>query len=207
MASFNPRVFTNPDGLKKISNVHLVALLDKWRNYFAGRNVEIPSDAQTAFPHDDLAAALMTYDEEMPLALMNGLYYIDEAASNETLDDLLDRAREASISIESNGDLTPADVAVQIWLANPDLLEERHMKAMVFKKTAFLQFPGRSGNEPDTSRHFRSATCRDGNGHGPMVREQATWPRNTDVCFSAPGRKQGLAIGAARHANDPRRQT
>ena len=144
MASFNPRVFTNPDGLKKISNVHLVALLDKWRNYFAGRNVEIPSDAQTAFPHDDLAAALMTYDEEMPLALMNGLYYIDEAASNETLDDLLDRAREASISIESNGDLTPADVAVQIWLANPDLLEERHMKVMVFKKTAFLQFPGRS---------------------------------------------------------------
>jgi hypothetical protein len=143
MATLKIRVFTNPDGLKRIANVHLIALLDPWRKYFAGRGVEIPTDPGAEFPHHDLASALMSYDENMPVELMNGLFYIDETASNETLDDLIDRGKEESIAIEKHGKSTPADIAVQIWLAKPQLLEERHTKALALQKQAFVYFPGK----------------------------------------------------------------
>ena len=103
MASFNPKVFIRPDGLKRIANVHLIALLEPWRAYFSWRGFAFPTSPGEEFPHEELAKILLTYDPDMPIELMNGLYYIDEAASNETLDDLLDRAGEEGIAIASHG--------------------------------------------------------------------------------------------------------
>ena len=154
MATLKIRVFTNPDRLKHIANVHLINLLAPWREYFADREVEIPTNGEDEFPHDKLAEALMSYDENMPIDLMNGLYFIDETASNETLDDLIQRAKDESIEIESHGKSTAADVAVQIWIAKPELLEERHTKTIALQKQAFVYFPGRqrSGRDlPDIS--------------------------------------------------------
>lgn len=49
MASFNPKVFIRPDGLKRIANVHLIDLLEPWREYFAGREFVFPTDPKTSF--------------------------------------------------------------------------------------------------------------------------------------------------------------
>ena len=149
MASFNPKVFVRPDGLKRIANVHLIALLEPWREYFAGRDFEFPADPEQDFPHDDLAKILLTYDPDMPLELMNGLYYIDEAASDETLEDLFERAAEAGIAIAPDGKSTSADLAVQIYLADRTVLEARAVKAIAFDKTAFRYYPGREDDGRD----------------------------------------------------------
>lgn len=149
MASFNPKVFVRPDGLKRIANVHLIALLGRWREYFRGRGFEFPTDPEQDFPHDDLARILLTYDPDMPLELMNGLYYIDEAASDETLEDLLERAGEAGVTIASDGKATSADIAVQIYLADRTVLEARAVKAIAFDKTAFHYYPGRKDQGRD----------------------------------------------------------
>lgn len=149
MASFNPKVFIRPDGLKRIANVHLIALLEPWREYFHGRGFEFPAHPEQDFPHDDLARILLTYDPEMPLELMNGLYYIDEAASDETLEDLLEWAAEAGITIASDGKATSADIAVQIYLADRTILEARAVKAIAFDKTAFRYYPGREDEGRD----------------------------------------------------------
>lgn len=149
MASFNPKVFVRPDGLKRIANVHLIALLEPWREYFHERSFEFPAGLEQDFPHDELAKILLTYDPKMPSELMNGLYYIDEAASDETLEDLLDRAAEEGIAISSDGKSTSADVAVQIYLARPGVLEARAVKAIAFDKTAFRYYPGRQDDGRD----------------------------------------------------------
>lgn len=142
MAAYNPKIFTKPDGLKRIANAHLIALLDPWRTYFAGRGLQVPVDPAAEFPHAELSALLMTYDADMPLDLMNGLYYIDETASTETLDELLERANDTGIHIERAGKPTAADVAVQIWLANPKLLEERVVRSLAFQKSSFTYYTG-----------------------------------------------------------------
>lgn len=143
MASFNPKVFVRPDGLKRIANTHLIALLEPWREYFAKRKFVFPTDPEDEFPHDALARVLLTYDPEMPSDLMNGLYYIDEAASDETLDWLLERAAEEGIAIAPAANPTTADVAVQIHLAHAGILESRAVKAIAFNKSAFQYYPGR----------------------------------------------------------------
>ncbi|MDZ7711028.1 MAG: hypothetical protein U5K36_14035 [Roseovarius sp.] len=80
---------------------------------------------------------LLTYDPDMPPTLMDGLYYIDEAASDETLEWLLERAAEEGIVISPQGKPTNADVAVQIYLVRPSILEARTVKAIAFNKSAF----------------------------------------------------------------------
>lgn len=149
MASFNPKVFIRPDGLKRIANVNLIALLEQWREYFAGREFLFPEDPEEEFPHDGLAKILLTYDPDMPPTLMDGLYYIDEAASDETLEWLLERAAEEGIVISPQGKPTNADVAVQIYLVRPSILEARTVKAIAFNKSAFQYYPGRHENGRD----------------------------------------------------------
>lgn len=149
MASFSLKVFIRPDGLKRIASVNLIALLEPWREYFARRDFLFPSDPEEEFPHDGLAKILLTYDPDMPPTLMDGLYYIDEAASDETLEWLLERAAEEGIEVSPEGKPTSADVAVQIYLARPSILEARTVKAIAFNKSAFQYYPGRHDNGRD----------------------------------------------------------
>jgi len=145
MASFDPKVFTRPDGLKRITNDNLIAFLEPHRSYLAGRGFSFPTDPALDFPHEDLAKLLMQYDEKIPDSLVNGLYYIDEVASNEPLEDMMDRANNAGITLSVNGKSTAADVATQIWNAKPDLLIERAVRSLAFQKSSFMYFVGRLG--------------------------------------------------------------
>lgn len=145
MASFDPKVFTRPDGLKRIANANLLAFLEPHRTYLAGRGFFFPTDPMLDFPHEELAKLLMQYDENIPDDLVNGLYYIDEVASNETLEDMLDRAKDAEITLTVDGKSTPADVATQIWNAKPELLVERAVRSLAFQKSSFMYFLGKTG--------------------------------------------------------------
>lgn len=145
MASFDPKVFTRPDGLKRITNDNLIAFLEPHRSYLAGRGFSFPTDPALDFPHEDLAKLLMQYDEKIPDSLVNGLYYIDEVASNEPLEDMMDRANNAGITLSVNGKSTAADVATQIWNAKPDLPIERAVRSLAFQKSSFMYFVGKLG--------------------------------------------------------------
>lgn len=147
MASFDPKVFTRPDGLKRITNANLIAFLEPYRSYLSGRGFSFPTDPALDFPHEDLARLLMQYDENIPSDLVNGLYYIDEVASNETLDEMMERAQDAGIMLTVNGKSTPADVATQIWNAKPNLLIERAVRSLAFQKSSFMYFLGKKGKK------------------------------------------------------------
>ncbi|MEN8740801.1 MAG: hypothetical protein ABF308_13635 [Phaeobacter gallaeciensis] len=147
MASFDPKVFTRPDGLKRITNDHLLAFLAPYQSYLAARGFTLPADPALDFPHEELAKLLMQYDDNIPPDLVNGLYYIDEVASNETLEDMMERANDAGISVSVNGKSTSADVATQIWNAKPDLLIERAVRSLAFQKSSFMYFVGKMGRK------------------------------------------------------------
>ena len=48
----------------------------------------------------------MQYDANIPPDLVNGLYYIDEVASNETLEEMMERANDAGITLSVDGKST-----------------------------------------------------------------------------------------------------
>lgn len=161
MPAFNPRIFTNPSRLKEIDPERLVVFLSNWAEHFTGRGLDLVTIDTTEMPYDDIAGILMTPDTDVPEAMVNALYYVHETASNEPMEEMIDRAEKAGLEIEHDTETTPADVAVQIWLAKPSLLERQHAETVAFNRSNFMYFAGeKSGNASDSFSGITEAQCR-----------------------------------------------
>jgi hypothetical protein len=147
MAKFQLRRFTNPDLLKTIAPERLVRLLEPWREYFAGRGLRLPSNSLGNLDCDALAHILIAPDESVPNDMVDTFYYVHETASEEDLDALLDLAKSRNVKIECDPGTTVADVAIQMWLAAPDVLREHHAEAIAFRQKNFLYYGGTHGQE------------------------------------------------------------
>lgn len=142
MPSFNPRIFTNPDRLKQISPERLKTFLCKWNDYFKGRDLDLAAAPVDDLPFEKIAAILMNPDENVPDEMVDALYYVHETASHESMEELLDQAEAAGIAIDADDEPTAADVSVQIWLANPTLLQRQHAETVAFNRSNFMYFAG-----------------------------------------------------------------
>ena len=61
---------------------------------------------------------------------------------------------QQGLLLDADQESSPADVAVQIWLAAPDLLQEKHAEARAIQQKNFVYFAGRDGGP----RSFPQAT-------------------------------------------------
>lgn len=147
MPTFNPRIFTHPDRLKHIAPARLLAFLDPWRAYFTARGVDLSSLDSEDLPLEDIAQVLMTPDATVPEDMVNALYYVHETASHESMEALLEHAAAAGIDIDDDTETSAADVAVQIWLVDPMLLQRQHAETVAFKRSNFMYFAGSGGRE------------------------------------------------------------
>lgn len=147
MPTFNPRIFTNPDRLKHIAPARLLAFLQPWRTYFAARGVDLSLLDSEDLPLEDIAQVLMTPDATVPEDMVNALYYVHETASHESMEALLEHAAAAGIDIDDDTETSAADVAVQIWLVDPMLLQRQHAETVAFKRSNFMYFAGSGERE------------------------------------------------------------
>ena len=159
MATFNPRIFTNPDRLKHIAPTRLLAFLDPWKAYFAARGVDLSAADPEDMPLEEIAHVLMNPDATVPEDMVNALYYVDETASHKSMEQLLDRAAEAGIDIDDDTETSAADVAVQIWLAQPMLLQRHHAETVAFARSNFMYFAGSGGAGAELPEMSRRSAC------------------------------------------------
>jgi hypothetical protein len=120
-------------------------LLEPWREYLLVRGLELPEESTVATNYEALAHLLMNPDASTPKEMVDALYYINETASVETMDALLDQAKSSRIDIEHDPQTTVADVAIQMWLAAPEMLRERHAEVFAFRQKNFLYYGGAQG--------------------------------------------------------------
>lgn len=142
MPAFNPRIFSNPDRLKQIAPARLKAFLEPWQPYFESRGLAVAEWSTDELPLEDIAKVLMNPDASVPEDMVNALYYVHETASHEAMDELLDRATAAGIEIDKDHEVSVADVSVQIWLAQPMLLQRQHAETVAFQRSNFMYFAG-----------------------------------------------------------------
>ncbi len=163
MATFNPRIFTNPARLKEIDPGRLISFLSKWSSYFVGRGLDLTAVDTNEMPYDEIASILMTPDTDVSDTMVNALYYVHETANNEPMEELIERAEAAGLGIQHDNKSTPADVAVQIWLIKPDLLERQHAETVAFNRSNFMYFAGQVGKkaEVDGKVTITEAQCRE----------------------------------------------
>lgn len=142
MPAFNPRIFSNPDRLKQIAPARLKAFLEPWKDYFQSRKLDVAAWSTDDMPLEAIAGVLMNPDASVPEDMVNALYYVHETASHEAMDELLDRAAAAGIEIDKDHEVSVADVSVQIWLAQPMLLQRQHAETVAFQRSNFMYFAG-----------------------------------------------------------------
>ncbi len=141
MATFRLQRFTNIHTLKTIQPSYLLALLEPHKSYFARRGVELGPMNGHELDYEGLRDVLMNPDPSAPPKLVDDLYYVDEMSDRDGMDELLAavEAMPPNERIELNlpPDPTPADVAVQVRLKAPLLLERHHAERFLTTKRAF----------------------------------------------------------------------
>jgi hypothetical protein len=147
MASFKLRRFTNPDLLKTIAQGRLLEFLKPWRDYLSSRGLDFPVNGAGGVDCDALAHILIDPDATVPKDMIGALYCIDETASTEDMEALLDIAKSRGVDLEDDPGTTVADVAIQMWLAAPDILQEHHAETIAFRQKNFLYYGGTHGGK------------------------------------------------------------
>jgi hypothetical protein len=142
MASLAFRKFTDPDFLSKVDPACLLAFLKPWHSYFANRGLVLPADGTAILDCEALAHIFLAPDSAAPKALIDALYYVHETSSAEDMDALLDLATKRGVAIEPSPTATPADVAIQVWLLNEDLVRERHAENVAVRVKTYAYYGG-----------------------------------------------------------------
>ncbi|HZV00097.1 MAG TPA: hypothetical protein VFF73_25495 [Planctomycetota bacterium] len=137
MAMFKLRRFASPEALAHIREEQLRALLSPHAAYFSKRGVRLDG----ALDLDALVGIFMSPDDDTPEELVNGLYLVHEMSTQRSMEILL-----THVPADILGGLeepTPADVAIQVWLTAPQLLERVHAERFMGIRKRFEYFPVR----------------------------------------------------------------
>jgi hypothetical protein len=142
MPSIQFRRFTKPHVLRAIRR----DLLDQFFQRFDEDLSTIAGWPHPAMPQDQycraLAAALMT-PERLPDSLNEALFAIDEMATPEGQERLETALADARLSISARPDASRAEIALQAWLAAPELVARRHNEQRMLRLTRFEYFRAR----------------------------------------------------------------
>ena len=127
MSSFKPKYLTNPDVVRTIQSKRLLDLLTPYHDFLHSRGLSLPSvqEAET-LDLERIVEILGSPDESAPQDLLNAVGYIDEMATPQGMDALLGVAIRAGMPFDEDADQSPADIAVQVWLFNPAIVEAQH---------------------------------------------------------------------------------
>ena len=147
MATFNLRKFTNPDLLKTIAPGRLVGFLNSWREYLTERGLNFPTDGSGehrlqcpgTHPYGPGCQRAEGHDRRAllrPRERVRG----EHGCAPRT-------GKVTELQIEHDPGTTPADVAIQMWLAAPDMLREHHAEAIAFRQKNFLYYGGAHGEK------------------------------------------------------------
>lgn len=143
MSSYNLRRFSNVDTLKTINPASLLALLLPFKDYFSSRNVDLPAALNSdTLNYEGIVEVLMNPELDSPPDLRDCLYYVHEMATDENADDLIELLNLQGIVLPE--DPTPADIAIKLWLSNPEALLKKHSEKIVEKLKTFKHFQSKN---------------------------------------------------------------
>lgn len=116
MPTYRLRHFSKPEILKTVSHQNLRRLLGPHHQFFISRGIDL-NDTAREFEFERLAEAVLA--DSVPTELVEALNFIDHFSTNDGVD-VLTTAIE---SIDFQAFFSPADIAVQAWLLDPEVVE------------------------------------------------------------------------------------
>lgn len=141
MPNLNARRFTEPDTLSKIKREYLIRWLQPANGYLLSQGVVLPDAASTdEVDCKRLAAVFMDPGEDMPKNLVDSLYIIHEMSNQNGMDAILEAFTQTGMDLDISDEYVPADVAVQAWLMDSELLGQLHNQHQLILPRSFIYF-------------------------------------------------------------------
>lgn len=144
------RYFSRTGDLKAISPKYLVRLLSPYTAFLSSRGLDLSRiDANVkAADYAALMRLLITSDPSIPCELIDSLHCIREVATPETMEYMLQEAGVHGVPID-DPDISPADLAVQLWLYDKSILEHIYARQFLIKPCIFVYFQERDQNSTE----------------------------------------------------------
>lgn len=143
MATYSLKRFAQPEVLKSIHTDNLQRFLHPYTDYLTARGFTFQTDGNGHLDYVLLCRILMQPTEGIPSAMVDALYFVHEVSDDDLFDDLLTIAQNAKVDVP--GDSTPADLAVLLWLKDPELIKRPHAETMMLKPKNFVSYQSISG--------------------------------------------------------------
>ncbi len=118
--------FARPEVIRSIEPRRLARFLEPYHEELAARGLKLPTEPPFAIDHWTLLRILATPDPSLPPRLIEACHYVADLATPECMDSLLAAIAERGVRLELDGDTTPADVAVEVWLRCREVIEHKH---------------------------------------------------------------------------------
>lgn len=143
MSAYKLRCFGNPEVLRKVSFENLMRLLKKFKDYFVRVNFLIPDYAtEDTFDYKSLISRLLNPMFDITTDLFDALVLIDAMSREEFFDILLEHIVNKSYAQPLTEKTSAADLAVQIYLNEPELLKRINDRVNMKDPRSFLTFIG-----------------------------------------------------------------
>ena len=141
MSTFNLRRFSRPEMLRKIDRKHLILFLQPHATYFSARGIDLPSpDAANGLDYGALSLALANPDPSTNPDLFDALFLIHELSTPEAFDNVQTAIQGHSFEEEIPAEITPADLAIRVYLLNCDILDRVHARQELRRSRSFIYF-------------------------------------------------------------------
>lgn len=141
MPNLNARRFSQPETLKKLRRESLLQWLAPARDYLFSKGIRLPEPA-TNIPinYEFLEAVFSDPQPDMPEYLVESLEIINDMADDRGMDAILAETATRPHPMRVPDDSTPADVALQAWLEDPEMLAHVHVQHNLTRPRSFVTF-------------------------------------------------------------------
>ncbi len=137
--------FSQPDLLKRIRPENLLRLLEPHRTFLESKGFLLPTGGGDEIDYLVLGGILAQPDEDMSSELVEALHLIGNFGGEEHFDEVLELAHWHGLPVDA--DATAADLATQVYLHDPQILERKEREHLFEKRKNFESY--RASNPDD----------------------------------------------------------
>jgi hypothetical protein len=150
MATLRFKRFTKVHFLKGVGRKLLARFFERFTGELAGKRVELPNQD---LPDDEYfrgLSKLLLSPDGLPDELSEALFAIDEMANDAGQERLQNAVAQSKVEMEFELESSQGDVAMQVWLARPELFAATHNEQRLRRLSSFEYFGAKPGENKRT---------------------------------------------------------
>jgi len=136
--------FTKPGFLKEIGRQLLVQFFERFSEDLAVKHIVLPAATMEDDPYFQAMSRVAMLPDGLPENLFEAIYAIEGMANDEGQERLERAVEQAGLPLTFSENSTKADIAVQVWMADPALFVQKLNEQRLVRLSAFEYFSSKA---------------------------------------------------------------